>query len=137
MAIGIEELSEEPGRRRPHLSECGAGDEVARVAVGVGEGMDRSGEVSEPVSLLVEPADEVGLVEGPAVPDRHGNKGELASIGDEWIATDPSRLDLARDKQGSDFLIGAARYQVYGPIERARKIGLQLLSMMRSEVSRT
>jgi hypothetical protein len=89
--------------------------------------MDCSGEVSEPVSLLVEPADEVGLVEGPPVPHGHGDEGKLTAVGDEWVAADPGRLDLARDKQGCDLLIGAARHQEYGSIERTRKVGLQLL----------
>ena len=76
-------------------------------------------QVFETRRLPVAAGDEVGTVEGLALPDRHRNERQPAAVRHEGKAADPGRIELPREKKRGDFLVGAPRDQ---PDRRARRV---------------
>src|SRR5215203_1936577 len=64
-------------------------------------------QVIQPVSDAVAACDEVGAVQGLALPDGYRHELELRSIRNERKAADPGGIELAGDQQGRDLLVGA------------------------------
>ena len=63
-------------------------------------------EIVEALRCAVTAGDQVGAVEGLALPDRHRHERKLRPVGDEWKAADPGGIELSGDQEGRDLLVG-------------------------------
>ena len=77
------------------VCKCRTSDEVARVAVGVGEGMDVPFHLLEIVRRAIRIDNDIGLIEWPGTPCGDGYERQLAGGRDEWIAAYPGCRQLA------------------------------------------
>lgn len=79
------------------------------------------------VHLPIAMDDDVRLVQRPPPPGRSRDQVELAAERDERIAADPRRLDLPRNEERRDFLIGPARDQLHRDLQTRGEIPPQMI----------
>ena len=105
VAPGEERLPEEPVGRLIALRQRRGRHQPSGVAVRVGKGVHVAFKIIQALRSAVTASDQVGAVQGLALPHRHRHELKLRPVGDEWEPADPGGIKLSRDQKGRDFLV--------------------------------